>query len=206
MCRPRPVVFLPGPTATATVSRARTPPLGAASALVTAGAPTPHHSPPPPRSIPFRNGHLHSIMTHLYRHLFPSDAWPPRSPSDPIKGQGARPSSPHSSPPPFPHSPSLSTLRTRVPSAVAFTTVARPPQCLLSSNERTTEFPASHSPSPAPWPARLDTEVAGGRAPASLVLPSMASPPWTEVGHGPRPVDRVHGFFLTKIIPRNSIF
>jgi hypothetical protein len=34
----------------------------------------------------------------------------------------------------------------------------------------------------------------------------MAGPPWTEVGRGPRPVYRVHGFFLTKIIPGNSIF
>jgi hypothetical protein len=40
----------------------------------------------------------------------------------------------------------------------------------------------------------------------SLVLLSMAGPPWTEVGRGPRPVYRVHDFFLTKIIPGNSIF
>jgi hypothetical protein len=33
----------------------------------------------------------------------------------------------------------------------------------------------------------------------------MASPPWTEAGRGPRPGDQVHGFFLTKIIPENSI-
>jgi hypothetical protein len=47
-CGPRPVVFFPGPTAAAAVSRARMPSLGAASAPVTAGAPTPHHSPPHP--------------------------------------------------------------------------------------------------------------------------------------------------------------
>jgi hypothetical protein len=34
----------------------------------------------------------------------------------------------------------------------------------------------------------------------------MAGPPWTEAGRGPWPVDRVHGFFLAKIIPENSIF
>jgi hypothetical protein len=34
----------------------------------------------------------------------------------------------------------------------------------------------------------------------------MAGPPWTEDEHGPRPVDQVHCFFLTKIILGNSIF
>jgi hypothetical protein len=127
-------------------------------------------------------------------------------PSDPIKGRGARPSSPHSSPPPFPCSPSPSVLHTGVPPAAAPTTVARPPHCLPSSGEWTTEFPASHSPSPAPSSAPLDTGATGGRAPASSVPPSMADPPWTEAGRGPWPVDRVHGFFLAKLITGNSIF
>jgi hypothetical protein len=42
------LVFFPRPTAAATVSHARTPPPGAASAPVTVGAHTPHHSPPHP--------------------------------------------------------------------------------------------------------------------------------------------------------------
>jgi hypothetical protein len=123
-CGPRPVIFLPWPTAAAAVSRACTPPPGAASAPVTAGAPTPHHSPPPPRPIPFRNGRLHSIMAHHRRRPFPSDALPPRSTSDPLKGQGARPSSPHSSLPPFPHSLSPSALHTEVLTTTALTTIA----------------------------------------------------------------------------------
>jgi hypothetical protein len=93
--RARLVVFLHGPTAAAAVSRERTAPPGAASAPVTAGAPTLQHSPPPPRPIPFRNGRLHSIMAHHRRRPFPSDARPPRSPSDPIKRRGAHLSSPH---------------------------------------------------------------------------------------------------------------
>jgi hypothetical protein len=40
----------------------------------------------------------------------------------------------------------------------------------------------------------------------SSVPPSMAGPPWTEAEHGPRPVDRVHSFFLIKIILGKSIF
>jgi hypothetical protein len=145
-------------------------------------------------------------MAHHRRRPVPSNARLPRSPSDPIKGRGAHPSSPHSSMPPFPCSPSPSALRTRVLTAAALTTIARPPHCLLSSSERTTEFPASHTPSPAPWPAPLNTRATGGRAPASSVPQSLSGPPWTEAGHDPRPVDRVHGFFLAKIIPRNSIF
>jgi hypothetical protein len=187
MCGPCPVIFLPVPTAAAAVSRARTPHPDAASAPVMAGAPTPHHSPPPPQSIPFRNGRLHSIGAHHRRHPFPSDARPPRSPSDPIKGQGARLSSLHSSPPPFPCSPSPSVLRTRVPTTAALTTITWPPHCLSSSDPRTTEFPMSHCPSPAPWMEPLDTGAAGGQAPTSSVPPSMAGPPWTEVGRGPLP-------------------
>jgi hypothetical protein len=52
----------------------------AASAPVMAGAPTPHHSPPPPRRIPFRNSRLHSIMVHHRRRPFPSDTRPPAPP------------------------------------------------------------------------------------------------------------------------------
>jgi hypothetical protein len=33
----------------------------------------------------------------------------------------------------------------------------------------------------------------------------MAGPTWIEAGCGPRPIDRVHGFFLTKIIPKSII-
>jgi hypothetical protein len=33
----------------------------------------------------------------------------------------------------------------------------------------------------------------------------MAGPPWTEARHGPRLVDLVHGFFLTKIIQKSII-
>jgi hypothetical protein len=135
-------------SATAAVSRARTPPPCAASTPVTARAPTPHHSPPPPRLFPFRYDCLHSIMAHHRRRPFPSDARPPRSPFDPIKGRGACPSSRHSSPPPFPHSSSLSALCTGVLTATALTTVARPPHYFPSFGEQTTEFPASHSPSP----------------------------------------------------------
>jgi hypothetical protein len=34
----------------------------------------------------------------------------------------------------------------------------------------------------------------------STVLSSVAGPPWTEARRGPWPMDKVHSFFLTKII------
>jgi hypothetical protein len=63
-----------------------------------------------------------------------------------------------------------------------------------------------HSPLPLP-PSSLSlcTGAAGGRAPVSSVLLSRAGPPWTEAGCGPRPMDRVHDFFLTKIILKSII-
>jgi hypothetical protein len=33
----------------------------------------------------------------------------------------------------------------------------------------------------------------------------MGGPPWTEAGRGPWPMDWVHSFFLTKIIPKSII-
>jgi hypothetical protein len=60
-CGPRPVIFFPRPTAAAAVSCARTPPPGVASAPVTTGAPTPHHSPPhnPADSLPIQPPSFH---------------------------------------------------------------------------------------------------------------------------------------------------
>jgi hypothetical protein len=186
-CRPRSVVFLPGPTAAAAVSHVRTPPPATTSTPITAGAPTPHHSPPPPWPIPFRR-----LATPLLL--------------QPYKRVRSLPLLTVLIPAPFPRSLSSSVLRTGVLTAVALTTVAPLLHCLLSSDERTTEFPTSQSPSPAPWSAPLDIGAAGGRAPVSSVPSSMAGPPWIEAGCGPRPVDQVHGFFLAKIIPGNSIF
>jgi hypothetical protein len=80
------------------------------------------------------------------------------------------------------------------------------PRRRLPSGEAQNEFPASHSSSSTHWPAPLDTGAAGGRAPTSSVPPSMACPPWTEAGRGQRLMDRVHGFFFSKIIPWKSYF
>jgi hypothetical protein len=104
---------------------------------------TPHsplHFPSPPNQMA-------GIDAATTGRPIPFPVRPPRFPSDPIKGRGVRPSSPHSSPPPFPTLRALSTT-------AALTIVARPPHYLLSSGERTTGFPVFHSPSPTPWPVQ----------------------------------------------------
>jgi hypothetical protein len=66
---------------------------------VTTGAPPPpHHSPPAPRPIPSEMAVSTTNMAHYHRCSFPSDARPPRSTSNPIKGHPGIPSSNRSSP------------------------------------------------------------------------------------------------------------
>jgi hypothetical protein len=116
-CGPHLAVFLPGLTTVATASRVRMPPPCAASAPITAGAPpplvTPHHH---PGRSPSETAAFMTIMAHHRHHPFLSNAWPPRSPSDHIKGCPGIHSSHRSSPtPPCPVSEPRATLHRSSP-------------------------------------------------------------------------------------------
>jgi hypothetical protein len=107
------------------------------------------------------------------------------------------------------HSPFLPSSLRALPSLTHFSRHHLPPSpghlAAFCSREGSQ---AGSSPPPLPFwlpPVSIsEPEHRPSRSLVSSVPPSMASPPWTKAGRGPRPVDRVHDFFLTKIIHKEA--
>jgi hypothetical protein len=145
-------------------------------------------------------------MGQHHRRLFPSNARPPRSPSDPIKGCPGIPSFHCSSPtPPCPISEPEVTRTGALPFA-AFTTDAPPLHCLSSPGELRIRTPVLPFPSSAPRLATPATRVAGGRA---LVRSGMRKWPPVHGGlgrRGPQPRGLSPWIFPSKNNFRKSNF
>jgi hypothetical protein len=96
------------------------------------------------------------------------------------------------------------------PTSSPFQAEAPPPSRRLLT---VVQAPVSGSPFVPPHPLRVATLAASrrgseqslGRALASHRRGPVCGPPWTEARRGPWPMDRVHGFFLTKIILKSII-
>jgi hypothetical protein len=127
----------------------------------------------------------------------------PRSLPDPIKGSHTAAGAQR----PRHHSPFLPSTLGAPPSPSHFGRCLLPPSPgRLAAVHSWVRSQAGSSPPPPLFGYRIgEPECHPGCSPVSSVLPSMADPLWTEAGCGPRPVDQIHGFFLTKIILKSII-
>jgi hypothetical protein len=156
---------------------------------------SPLHCPPPPfLSLPKQP----ALMPPP-----PATTRRPRSLPDPIKGSHTAAGAQR----PRHHSPFLPSILGAPPSPSHFGRCLLPPSPgRLAAVHSRVRSQAGSSPPPPLFGYRIgEPECHPGCSPVSSVLPSMADPPWTEAGCGPRPVDQIHGFFLTKIILKSII-